>query len=65
MNMPEHYTIKTELSDEEKTLAAAAAAASRDAVRAAFAAGLPITVGKNGKLVEIAPDGTETVIGDL
>ena len=65
MNMSEHYTIKTELSDEEKKLAAAAAAASRDAVRAAFAAGLPITVGKNGKLVEIAPDGTETVIGDL
>ena len=56
---------QTELSAEEKKLAAAAAAASRDAVQAAFAAGLSITVGKNGKLVEIAPDGTETVIGDL
>ena len=65
MRMPEHYTIKTELSDEEKKLAAAAAAASHEAVQAAFAAGLSITVGKNGKLVEIAPDGTETIIGDL
>ena len=65
MCMLEHYTIKTELSDEEKKLAAAAAAASREAVQAAFAAGLSITVGKNGKLVEIAPDGTETIIGDL
>ena len=44
--MLEHYTIKTELSDEEKKLAAAAAAASREAVQAAFAAGLSITVGK-------------------
>ena len=64
-DMPKNYIVKTELSDEEKKLAAAAEAASREAVQAAFAAGLSITVGKNGKLVEIAPDGTETILGDL
>lgn len=63
--MPKDYIVKTELSDEEKKLAAAAEAASREAVQAAFAAGLSITVGKNGKLIEIAPDGTETILGDL
>lgn len=63
--MPENYIVRTELTDEEKKLAAAAASASRDAVQAAFAAGLSITIGKNGKLVEVAPDGTETIIGDL
>jgi len=63
--MPEDYIVKTELSNEEKKLVAAAEAASREAVQAAFAAGLSITVGKNGKLVKIAPDGTETIIGDL
>ena len=46
-------------------LAEAAKAASRDAVRQAFDAGLSITVAKNGKLVRIAPDGTETILGDL
>jgi len=59
--MPENYIVRVELTAEEKKLAAAAAAASREAVKAAFAAGLSITIGKNGKLVEVAPDGTETV----
>ena len=42
----------------------AAKAASRDAVAQAFAAGLSIVVAKGGKLVRIAPDGTETVLED-
>lgn len=63
--MPVNYVVNKELSDEEKKLAAAAEAASREAVRQAFAAGLSITVGENGKLVEIAPDGTKTILGDL
>ena len=50
----------TELSKEAKVLAAAAKAASREAVAQAFAAGLSIVVSKNGRLVRIAPDGTET-----
>lgn len=63
--MPKNYTIKTELSDEEKKLVAAAETASRAAVKAAFAAGLSITVAKGDKLVVIAPDGAETVIGNI
>jgi len=63
--MPEHYTIRTELTAEEEKLARCAREASREAVREAFAAGLSITIGKNGKLVELAPDGTETILGDL
>ena len=46
-------------------LAEAAKAASHAAVAQAFAAGLSIVVAKNGKLVRIAPDGTETVMEDL
>lgn len=63
--MPEHYKIKTRLSGEETTLADAARAASRDAVRAAFAAGLSITIARGDKILRVSPDGTETVIGEL
>lgn len=59
------YTISAELTDEEKMLAQAAREASRDAVKRTFAAGLSITIAKNGKIVEVSPDGTETIIGDL
>lgn len=55
----------TELTGEAKMLAEAAKAASRAAVARAFAAGLSITIAKNGKLVRVAPDGTETVLKDL
>lgn len=48
---------------EEMKLAACARAASRDAVKAAFAAGLSITIAKGDKIVEVAPDGSEKVIG--
>ena len=63
--MSGNYTIATELSGEAKILAEAAKVASREAVAQAFAAGLSIVVAKEGKLVRIAPDGTETVIRDL
>lgn len=46
----------------DRRLAAAAKAASRDAVAKAFAAGLSITVYRDGKVIRIAPDGTETVV---
>ena len=59
-----NYTIATELTGEAKVLAEAAKAASREAVAQAFAAGLSIVVAKGGKLVRIAPDGTETVLED-
>ena len=38
-------------------LSASAAAASRDAVARAFAAGLPITVMRDGRIVRLAPEG--------
>ena len=63
--MPDHYIVRTELTEEEKKLAAAAESASRDAVKAAFAAGLSITIAKGDQIVELAPDGTETVIGHI
>ena len=50
---------------EEMKLAACARAASRDAVKAAFAAGLSITIAKGDKVVEVAPDGSEKVIGAI
>ena len=62
--MSGNYTVVTELSKEAKVLAAAAKAASREAVAQAFAAGLSIVVSKNGRLVRIAPDGTETAFED-
>lgn len=63
--MPEKYRIVTELTGEAKMLAEAAKAASRAAVAKAFAAGLSITIAKNGYLVRVAPDGTETVLRPL
>lgn len=45
--MPIKVTFRKELSTEEKKLAECARAASRDAVKAAFAAGLSITVAKD------------------
>jgi len=60
-----NYTIVKEWVGEAKMLAEAAREASREAVARAFAAGLSITVAKDGKLMRIAPDGTETVIRAL
>ena len=60
-SMPVKVTFRKELSAEEKKLAECA----RDAVKAAFAAGLSITVAKGRKIVEIAPDGAEKVIGSF
>jgi len=59
------YTVVTEWDAEAKMLADAAKLASQEAVAKAFAAGLSITVAKDGYLVRIAPDGTETVIRRL
>jgi len=42
------------------SLAAPAAAASREAISQAFAAGLPVTVMRGGRIVRVLPDGTET-----
>ena len=47
------------LGEEGERLAPSAASASRDAVAAAFAAGLPVTVIRGGRIVRMFPDGTE------
>ena len=59
------YRVVEELTGEAKMLAEDAKAASRAAVARAFAAGLSIVVAKDGNLVRIAPDGTETIMRKL
>ena len=54
-----------ELSELEKKLAASAAAASREAIKDAFARGLSITVLRGNRIVRVAPDGTETFVEEL
>lgn len=53
------------MTEFEKRLAASAAAASKEAIEKAFAAGLSITVQRGNRIVEVAPDGTETLIEEL
>ncbi|MBQ2346697.1 MAG: hypothetical protein II391_05025, partial [Kiritimatiellae bacterium] len=43
-------------------LSAPAARASHDAIARAFAAGLPVTVMRGGRIVRVSPDGTETEV---
>ena len=50
------------MSETAKKLAASAAAASREANRESFAAGLTITVQRGNRIVEVTPDGKETLI---
>jgi len=59
--MPIKYT--GPVTEEDRMLAAAAAAASKAAVERTFAAGRPITVFRDGKLIQIYPDRHEVVIG--
>ena len=51
--------------ERAKVFAASAAAASREAIAESFAAGLSITVQRGNRIVEVAPDGTETLIEEL
>ena len=52
-------------SEEAKMLARLAPKASMEAVRAAWARGLSVTVLEDGKIVSIAPDGTRTFVKEL
>ena len=54
-----------QMSETAQKLAASAKAASREAIRESFAAGLSITVLRGNRVVEVAPDGTETLIEEL
>lgn len=52
--------------DEESiAVAAAAAKAGSNAVKEAFAQGKPVTVGRNGNIIRLYPNGTEEIIGTL
>ena len=53
------------MTETAKKLAASAAAASKEAIKESFAAGLSITVQRGNRIVEVAPDGTETFIEEL
>lgn len=62
MNMTVRYRIGDDMTDEDKMLAAAAKAASADAIRRLKALGIPITFIRDGKVIEQAADGSEKVI---
>ena len=51
-------------SREAAALQKSAERASKNAVRAAFAKGLPVTIGRNGKILRLYPDGHEEIIGE-
>lgn len=48
--------------DEDRILAESARRGSEEAVRQTLAAGIPITILRNGEIVEIWPDGSEKVM---
>lgn len=52
-------------SSEISSLRHAAKVAGQTAVAKAFSKGLPITIGRNGKLIHVFPNGHETIIGEL
>ena len=50
------------MTEFDKKLAECAAAASREAIKESFAAGLSIRVLRGNRIVDVAPDGTETLV---
>ena len=54
-----------EETEETKTLRKIAAEAGHQAYLEALAHGLSVTIAKDGKLVRVAPNGEETIIGTL
>ena len=54
----------TELSPEAAALQKSAERASKNAVQAAFAKGLPVTIGRDGKILRLYPDGHEEIVGE-
>jgi len=63
--VPVVYVKPEDESPETKKLRKVAADASAEAIRKAHAHGLSITVVQDNEIVQIAPDGTRTVLGTL
>lgn len=52
-------------SAKTRSLRHAAKVAGKTAVAKTFSKGLPITIGREGKLIQIYPDGHEVILGEL
>ena len=53
-----------ELSPEAASLQKSAEKASKNAVETAFSKGLSVTVGRDGKILRLYPDGREEIVGE-
>lgn len=63
--IPVIFSAESEHSAGTLLLRKVAAKAGTRAVQEAFSHGVSVTVAKNGKIVKIHPDGTESIIGVL
>ena len=63
--IPVIFSAESEHSAGMLLLRKVAAKAGARAVQEAFSRGVSVTVAKNGKIVKIHPDGTESIIGVL
>lgn len=63
--IPVIFSAESEHSAGTLLLRKVAAKAGARAVQEAFSHGVSVTVAKNGKIVKIHPDGTESIIGVL
>jgi hypothetical protein len=52
------------MDDKDQRVIDSINAAIQKQIKQSWAAGLPITVGRNGKIIKIYPDGTEEVVKD-
>ena len=62
---PPFVELDDRFSDEAKMLARCASKASRLAVMEAWSKGLSVTVVEDGKVIQIAPDGTKTFVKEV
>ena len=62
MNLTYRVVTPDEMSEEAKVLAKAAQDCSRAAQERLWSMGIPVTVLRGNKIIEIAPDRTERVI---
>ena len=56
---------KAQESDSSEVLKEVADSMGKEAIAEAFRNGLPVTIGKDGKIIRRYPDGREEIIGTL